>query len=53
MNNQAQNIKDVYSNFMAGLSILRKKQFDFLSGLIKRRDTKKLEEIHQEIKKYE
>lgn len=53
MNSQPQNLKDIYSNFLAGLGVLRKKQFDFLSGLIKKRDAKKLEEIQQEFKKYE
>lgn len=53
MNTQIKNLKDIYNNFMVGLGILRKKQFDFLSGLIKKRDAKKLEEIQQEIKKYE
>lgn len=52
MNNKDQ-LKGIYNNFIVKLNILRVKQFDFLSNLIKKRDAKKLEEIKQEIKKYE
>jgi hypothetical protein len=53
MTNQVQNIKNIYSDFVSKLGLLRAKQFDFLRSLIKKREVKKLEEIQQEIKKYE
>lgn len=53
MNNQVKSLKAIYSRFIVSLGILRTKQFDFLSGLIKKREEKKLGEIQQEIKKYE
>lgn len=53
MDQKIDKAQEIYSNFIFKLNILRKKQFDFFSGLIKIRDNKKIAEIKQEIKKYE
>lgn len=53
MNSRGKDLKDIYTRFKLSLGVLRTKQFNFLSVLIKKREDKKLQEIKQEIKKYE
>lgn len=48
-----QRISKIYNNFVIQLDILAGKQFNLLSNLIKKRETRNINEIKKELDQYE